>query len=69
MDRQGIACAITSISSPGVYFGDRSFASDLARSCNEFSAQLVQEHPQRFGALALLPLPDVDAALHEIEYA
>lgn len=69
MDRQGIATAITSISSPGVYFGDLAFARDLARRCNEFSAGLVQDYPHRFGALALLPLPDIDAALLEVEYA
>jgi predicted TIM-barrel fold metal-dependent hydrolase len=44
-------------------------ARDLARRCNESSAELVREYPQRFGALALLLLPDVDAALDEIEYA
>jgi predicted TIM-barrel fold metal-dependent hydrolase len=44
-------------------------ARDLARRCNESSAELVREYPQRFDVLALLPLPDVDAALHEIEYA
>lgn len=65
MDRNGIATAITSISSPGVYFGDNTFAQDLARRCNEFSANLINEHPTRFGAFAVLPLPDVDRALRE----
>ncbi len=69
MDNQGIATAITSISSPGVYFGDINFARDLAQRCNEFSARLISDYPQRFGALALLPLPDVNAALEEISYA
>jgi predicted TIM-barrel fold metal-dependent hydrolase len=69
MDRQGIAAAITSISCPGVYFGDITFACDLARRCNEISARLVGDDPQRFGAFAVLPLPDVDAALLELEYA
>jgi predicted TIM-barrel fold metal-dependent hydrolase len=69
MDRQGIATALTSFSAPGVYFGDRAFAKDLARRCNEISARLVSDYPQRFGAFAVLPLPDVDAALREIEYA
>lgn len=69
IDRQGIATAITSISSPGIYFGDLAFTRDLARRCNEFFAELVREYPQRFGALALLPMPDVDAALSELEYA
>lgn len=69
MDQNEIAAAITSISSPGVYFGDISFSRDLARRCNEFSARLVSDYPQRFGSLAVLPLPDVDAALKELEYA
>ncbi len=69
MDRNGIAAAITSISSPGVYFGDANFARDLARRCNEFSAQLVSNNPDRFGFFAVLPLPDTEAALKEAEYA
>ncbi len=69
MDQNGIATAITSLSAPGVYFGDDAFARDLARRCNEFSARLVNDYPGRFGALAVLPLPDVDEALRELEYA
>jgi predicted TIM-barrel fold metal-dependent hydrolase len=69
MDENGIAAAITSLSAPGVYFGDEAFARDLARRCNEFSAKLVGDYPKRFGALAVLPLPDVDGALRELEYA
>jgi predicted TIM-barrel fold metal-dependent hydrolase len=69
MEQNGIATAMTSISAPGVYFGDDAFARDLARRCNELSARLVQDHPGRFGAFAVLPLPDVDAALEELEYA
>jgi predicted TIM-barrel fold metal-dependent hydrolase len=68
MDQNGIATAITSLSAPGVYFGDDAFARDLARRCNEFSAGLVSDHRGRFGAFAVLPLPDMDAALAELEY-
>jgi len=69
MDREGIEVAITSISAPGIYFGDGQFTRDLARRCNEFSARLIKEHPQRFGAFAVLPLPDIEASLLELEYA
>ena len=69
MDRNGIRAAITSISSPGVYFGDTDFAITLSRRCNEFSANLVQQYPGRFGGFAILPLPDTQAALAELEYA
>jgi predicted TIM-barrel fold metal-dependent hydrolase len=69
MDRQGIATALVSISEPGVSFGNVALARDLARQINEFSARLVADHPQRFGAFAVLPLPDVEAALRELAYA
>ena len=68
MDQNDIATAITSISSPGVYFGNPSFASDLARRCNEFSAGLVQANPERFGFFATLPLPDAGASVSEAVY-
>jgi predicted TIM-barrel fold metal-dependent hydrolase len=69
LDRQGIAAAVTSISAPGVHFGDDQAARDLTRRCNEISAKLVADHPSRFGAFAILPLPDVKGALVELEYA
>jgi predicted TIM-barrel fold metal-dependent hydrolase len=69
MDRQGIAAAVTSVSAPGVHFGDAAFARDLARRCNDAAAGLVADHPTRFGAFATLPLPDVDGALRELERA
>ncbi len=69
MDRQGITTAITSISAPGVYFGDNDFAQDLARRCNEFSAKLIQKYPQRFGAFGSLPLPHMENSILELEYA
>lgn len=37
--------------------------------CNEDSARMVANHPQRFGAFAILPQPDVGAAVREPEYA
>jgi len=69
MDRTGIATAFTSISSPGLYFGDVAFTRSLARACNDAMADLVRSRPDRFGAFAALPLPDVAASLRELEYA
>jgi predicted TIM-barrel fold metal-dependent hydrolase len=69
MDRHGMETAMLSLSAPGVYFGDRGLARELARSSNEFLARLVSELPRRFGAFATLPLPDVEAALDELAYA
>ena len=69
MDRTGIATTFTSISSPGLYFGDVAFTRRLARDCNDAMADLVRDKPDRFGAFAAIPLPDVDASLRELEYA
>jgi 6-methylsalicylate decarboxylase len=68
MDRQGIATAIGSVV-PQVYWGDIGAAARWARHCNEYAASMMQKNPQRFGALATLPLPDTKAACKEIEYA
>jgi predicted TIM-barrel fold metal-dependent hydrolase len=68
MDRNKISKAYTSISSPGVYFKNNSFSRNLARICNEYSACLVRKYPDRFGAFASLPLPDVEGALIELDH-
>jgi 6-methylsalicylate decarboxylase len=69
MDHAGVATAMLSITTPGLWFGDVGFAASLARSCNEYGASLVQQHPGRFGHFSALPLPDIDASLREIAYA
>jgi predicted TIM-barrel fold metal-dependent hydrolase len=69
MDRQGIQTSIVSITAPGIAFTRGVEAAQVARETNAFLAELIAEHPDRYGAFALLPLPDVDAALKEIDYA
>lgn len=69
MERLNIATTILSFTAPGIYFGDETQTAKLARQCNEFYAELVRDHPTRFGAFAMLPFPDVDASLKEIEFA
>ena len=68
MNSVGIEKAFASISSPGIYFGDQALTTELARQCNEFSARLVGQHPDRYNALGILPLPDASAALTELTY-
>ncbi|OFZ98247.1 MAG: hypothetical protein A3H35_19940 [Betaproteobacteria bacterium RIFCSPLOWO2_02_FULL_62_17] len=69
MDKYGIASSITSISYPGVHFGDDLAARALARRCNDFAAGMGVQWPGRFGAFAVLPLPDVAGAVAELAHA
>jgi predicted TIM-barrel fold metal-dependent hydrolase len=69
MDQNGVATAVVSITSPGIWFGNAQAPRKLARECNDYSARLVKDHPERFGFFATIPLPDTDGALREIEHA
>jgi predicted TIM-barrel fold metal-dependent hydrolase len=69
MGQAGVGKAMLSVTTPGLWFGDVSFAAPLARSCNEYGAKLMADPSGRFGYFAALPLPDVDASLKEIAYA
>jgi 6-methylsalicylate decarboxylase len=69
MDEVGIGAALLSISSPGLGFADRRARPDLVRTVNEEGAASCRAHPDRFGLLASVPLPDVEAALREIEHS
>jgi len=68
MDGWRIETAITSLT-PRVLMANSRRLREVARACNEFQARMLGDHPSRFGAFALLPLPDVDGALEELAYA
>ena len=68
MDSWRIETAITSLT-PRVLMANSHRLRAVARTCNEFQARMLSDHPARFGAFALLPLPDVDGALEELAYA
>jgi 6-methylsalicylate decarboxylase len=69
MDRWGTSSCALSLTPPGVFLGDQGHANHLARLVNEEIAAVVRDDPARFGGLAVLPLPDVDAALDELAFA
>src|ERR1700735_4825357 len=69
LDEAGIDVAVPSISTPGVHLGDDAAARILARRVNEYLAGIKHDRPDRFGAFAALPLPDVEGSLEQIAYA
>ena len=70
MDRLGIEVGIGSISEPGLIpVANPDVAKKLARSINEFQAEMIAKYPKRFGGFAFLPLPHVEDAVEELKYA
>jgi predicted TIM-barrel fold metal-dependent hydrolase len=71
MDKAGIATGVLSLpSTPGVWFdGDAGTAHKMALLCSDFGAEMVRDHPGRYGLFAPLSMLDVDATLKEVEYA
>jgi len=47
--------------------GNDALGVSLTRECNAYAANLKSKYPDRFGYWAALPLPNVDAALEEVE--
>lgn len=68
MDRLNISFAALSISSPHLHLGDRAEAVETARACNEYGSALAESYPDRFAALASLPLPEIGGSMEEIRY-
>ena len=69
MDKLGIAFAFLSVSSPNLSGADEDTECEMVRKINIEGAQLVKEHPDRFGLFASLPLPHAERAEIEARYA
>jgi 6-methylsalicylate decarboxylase len=71
MQKGGVGTAILSMSSlhESWWGGGPALATRVARASNDYGAELMRDHPGRFGLYALIPMIDVDASLAEIEHA
>ena len=67
MDDEEIAMSVLSLTAPGVEGWKGDARIDITRRVNDYGAQLMEQRPERFGYFSTLALPDVDAALAEIE--
>ena len=67
MDRNGVELMVLSLNAPAVQgIPDPAGAHDLARRANDFLAEQVSKRPDRFQALAALPMQDPELAAREL---
>jgi hypothetical protein len=70
MDRNGVDMQVLSLTSPGIQVQpDPDIAVADARTANDFLADIIKEHPQRFTGLAAIPLQDPLRAAAELRGA
>jgi len=63
MDETGVETSVLTLAAP------QPSSAAVVRETNEQAARIKREHPGRFLFCAALPLPDVNAAIHEAIYA
>jgi len=69
MDRCGVDMQVLTLTTPGVEREERKRGIRLARLANDEFGQIAEKHPDRFTALATLPLQEPEAAAAELERA
>jgi predicted TIM-barrel fold metal-dependent hydrolase len=69
MDREGVDLQVLSLAPPGTGDIDPGRARDLSREANALAAATVRRHPERFAALATLPMADPAATADELRRA
>lgn len=67
--RTGIDKQILTFTTPGTHIESPERSVELARMVNDSFAKIIDEHSDRFAALATLPLNNPDAAVSELERA
>ena len=65
MERASIAFATLALTIPGVDFLEGAAAHEMAIRCNDFMAAAQEQHPDRLGFFAVLPLDNVEQAAAE----
>lgn len=63
MDQTGVSTSILTMAAP------HPLSAEAVRKANQAAAHIKKQHPGRFMFCATLPLPDIDAAIREAQYA
>ena len=71
MEDAGIDFTILSMPTPHIYNGEKNekLSCEVARQINEETAALCKKYPDKFGFVAVLPMPAVEGSINEIKYA
>jgi aminocarboxymuconate-semialdehyde decarboxylase len=69
LDAVGVDMQVLTLTAPGTSIEEPARAVELARIANEGLAEAVELHPERFSALAHLPMNDPAAAVRELDHA
>ena len=71
MEDAGIDFTILSMPTPHIYNGAKNekLSCEVARQINEETAALCKKYPDKFGFVAVLPMPAVEGSINEIKYA
>lgn len=69
MDASGVAYSILAPNIPGPDLMDEQLRVPGARACNDYTASVCREHPDRFRGLAVLPFGDIESTLAEYSRA
>lgn len=69
MDKHGVDVQVLTLTTPGVERENPERGVKLARLTNDGFREIVEKNPERFTALATLPLQDPPAAVEELERA
>jgi len=67
MDDTGIAMQILSLTNPGVQIFDADTGTALATYCNDYLAEAIRKHPDRFSGLAAIAPQNPAGAAKELE--
>src|SRR5499433_2283157 len=67
MDAQRVTVHALSLNPPMVYWAAEALGVRLARLVNDAMAAATRAHPERFVALATLPMQDSEAAVNEVD--